>query len=253
MDCFTSQEPEYAYVSPGIAGVRAQLAAVAADIVRRYAVDGIHLDRIRYPGSQWSWDEPSLTAFRARFGRQPASAADPDWQHFRQEQVDAAVKGVFDAITAVRPGIVLSAAVWPIYDRRAFGWPSSSGLQDFSQDTRAWAAGGYLDVAVPMAYFRINDEYCSYRLPRGRTNPDWACLLDEWKRALRPLKAQLYMGLYAELGPAEVARQVQLGREKGVQGFAVYSYASAEQAGLFTALPATVFRARAAVPPAPRP
>src|SRR5918911_1789585 len=114
MDCYTSQEPEYAYVSPGIPGVRAQLAAVAADIARRYAVDGIHLDRVRYPGPQWSWDEPSVAAFRVRFGREPSSASEPDWQRFRQEQIDTAVKNVFDAITAIRPNVVLSAAVWPI-------------------------------------------------------------------------------------------------------------------------------------------
>jgi uncharacterized lipoprotein YddW (UPF0748 family) len=143
--------------------------------------------------------------------------------------------------------------VWPIYDRRAFGWPSSSGLQDFLQDTRAWATGGYLDVAAPMAYFPINERYCSYQLPARRTNPDWACLLDEWQRGLRATSTQLYMGLYAELGAAAVAREVDLGRARGVNGFAVYSYDAAEKAGLFDALPRTVFRSRAEVPTVARP
>jgi uncharacterized lipoprotein YddW (UPF0748 family) len=251
MDCYTSQEPEYAYVSPGIAGVRNHLARVAADVVRRYGVDGIHLDRIRYPGPAWSYDDPSLSVFRARHGRHPASRSDADWARFRREQINATVRAVFDSITAVRRGVLLSAAVWPIYDRRAFGWPSSSGVSDFYQDTRAWTAGGYLDVAAPMAYFRINDEYCSYTSSGDSTNPDWACLVDDWGRALRASGRQLYMGVSAELGAEEAVRQMQLGREKGVDGFAVYSYGTAERAGLFTALAASVFTSAAAVPPAP--
>ncbi|HEV3485145.1 MAG TPA: family 10 glycosylhydrolase, partial [Vicinamibacterales bacterium] len=125
MDCYTSQEPEYAYVSPGIAAVRSHLARVAADVVRRYPVDGVHLDRIRYPGPAWSYDEPSLAAFRARYGRTPSGGADPDWNRFRKEQIDATVRAVFDSVTAVRPAVSLSAAVWPIHDRATFGWPSS--------------------------------------------------------------------------------------------------------------------------------
>jgi uncharacterized lipoprotein YddW (UPF0748 family) len=250
MDCYTSQEPEYAYVSPGIASVRHHLARVAADVVRRYAVDGIHLDRIRYPGPGWSYDEPSLIAFRARTGRRPASGSDPEWDAFRREQTNATVKAVFDSITAVRPHLVLSAAVWPIHDRATFGWPSSSAVSQFYQDARAWAAGGYANVLAPMAYFAINERYCSYDRNGGRTNPDWACLLDDHQAGLRGTSAQLYMGLWAELGPDEVARQVRLGREKGVHGFAVYSYSTA--APLMDALRTTVFADKAQVPPTMR-
>jgi uncharacterized lipoprotein YddW (UPF0748 family) len=248
MDCFTSQEPEYAYVSPGIADVRTHLARVAADVVRRYPVDGVHLDRIRYPGSAWSYDEPSLDAFRARTGRAPASSIDPEWDRFRREQIDATVKAVFDSITAVRQGVALSAAVWPIHDRTTLGWPSSSAVSQFYQDARAWAAGEYIDVVAPMTYHRINEQYCSYVLPDRRTNPDWACLLDDHQSGLRATGTQLYMGLWAELGAAELVRQIELGRNKRVQGFALYSYASAKAGGVLEALGRTVFSQRAQLP-----
>jgi hypothetical protein len=104
-----------------------------------------------------------------------------------------------------------------------------------------------------MAYFRINERYCSYALPGGRTNPDWACLLDDHRTGLRGTPAQLYMGLWAEFGGDELARQVRLGREKGVHGFAVYSYSSAQKAGLFASLRASVFSEPAAVPRVGRP
>jgi uncharacterized lipoprotein YddW (UPF0748 family) len=249
MDCYTSQEEEYAYVSPGIPAVRTHFARVAADVVRRYAVDGIHLDRIRYPGPRWSYDEPSLAAFRARAGRAPAAASDSDWDRFRRDQINATVKAAFDSITAVRRDVALSAAVWPIHDRKTFGWPSSSAVSQFHQDARAWAAGGYVDVVAPMAYFAINESYCSYALPSGRTNPDWGCLLDDHQAGLRATTAQLYMGLWADLGVGELVRQIRLGRAKGVHGFALYSYGPARDAGLFDALRATVFSRDVEVPP----
>ena len=248
MDCFTSQEPEYAYLSPGIPAVRAHIARVAADVARRYTVDGIHLDRIRYPGPEWSYDETSLDAFRARTGRLPVAGRDPEWDHFRREQINAVVKAVFDSVTAVRRNVALSAAVWPIHDRTTFGWPSSSGVSQFFQDSRAWAAGGFMDVIAPMTYHRINERYCSYTLPGRRTNPDWACLLDDHQAGLRSTWAQLYMGLWADYGPAELARQIRLGREKRVHGFALYSYGPANAAGLLDALRETVFAEKAQVP-----
>jgi uncharacterized lipoprotein YddW (UPF0748 family) len=249
MDCYTSQEPEYAYVSPGIPAVRAHLARVAADIARRYPVDGIHLDRIRYPGPGWSYDEPSVAAFRARFGRLPDAGADADWSRFRREQVDATVKAVFDSVTGVRRDVALSAAVWPIHDRAKFGWPSSSGIAQFFQDARAWAAGGYIDVVAPMSYFPINERYCSYALPNGRSNPDWACLLDDHQAGLQGTRSQLYMGLWADLDPTELAREIRLGRDKRIHGFALYSYGPAASSGLLEALRATVFAEPAQVPP----
>ncbi len=252
MDCYTSQEPEYAYVSPGIPAVRAHVGRVAADIVRRYAVDGIHLDRIRYPGPSWSYDEPSLDAFVARTGREPDRGSDPEWDAFRREQINAVVKTVFDSITAVRRDVPLSAAVWPIHDRTKFGWPSSSAVSQFFQDARAWASGGYIDVLAPMTYHRINEQYCSYNLPGRRTNPDWVCLLDDHQAGLRSTTAQLYMGLWADYGPDELVRQIRLGREKRVHGFALFSYESAKAAGLFDALRRTVFIEKAQVPPITR-
>ncbi|MGK2963649.1 MAG: glycoside hydrolase family 10 protein, partial [Gemmatimonadaceae bacterium] len=82
---------EYVWVSPSFPGVRTQLARVAADIVRRYDVDGIHLDRIRYPGNAWSWDPAS----RAGFGKNP-DAFPAEWKAYRTGLVNMMVKEAHD-------------------------------------------------------------------------------------------------------------------------------------------------------------
>jgi uncharacterized lipoprotein YddW (UPF0748 family) len=226
------------WLSPGIPGVRTRLAGVAADITRRYPdVAGIHLDFIRYPGPQWSHDPPSLAAF----GKSPATNA-AEWAQFRRDQVSAAVRETHDSVQAARPAAVLSAAVWGIYQDK-WSWNSSRGYDDYFQDPRAWTTAGTLDVAVPMVYWRVQSAYCAYT--------DWLCLLDDHQAGFTPGGRQMYVGMYAPLGADEMVNEINLGRNRGVKGFTVFSYGSARSTGLFPRLASGVFRLPARVPDMP--
>jgi uncharacterized lipoprotein YddW (UPF0748 family) len=226
---------EYVYVSPGIPAVRTHLARVAADVARRYAVDGIHLDRIRYPGTAWSYDSASL----AGFGRSPSADA-AGWAQYRRDMVNLAVRETRDSVRAARPAAVLSAAVWGIH-RDLWGWNSSQGYGQYFQDPRAWAAGGYLDVAVPMTYYAINATRCGFA--------DWACLLDDHLAGIQAASATpVFIGIGANRGAAEVVAQIRLARSRGAKGVALYSYGAVEQAGLWSVLAADLFAQPADVP-----
>jgi uncharacterized lipoprotein YddW (UPF0748 family) len=225
---------ESVWLSPGIAGARTQLARVAADIVRRYTADGMHLDFIRYPGTKWSYDTASLRAF----GQDPAANASA-WSQFRRDQVSSAVRETHDSVVAARSAAVLSAAVWGIY-RDKWSWNSSEGFGQYFQDPRAWAASGTLDVAVPMTYWTVKGTYCAYT--------DWQCLLDDHVTGFRPTGRHVYIGMYAEYGADEMVREIQLGRDRKVQGFTIFSYGSAKATGLFSVLANGVFRLPAKVP-----
>jgi uncharacterized lipoprotein YddW (UPF0748 family) len=223
------------WLSPGIPGVRTQLARVAADITRRYPdVGGIHLDFIRYPGTAWSYDAPSLSAF----GKDPATNA-AEWAQFRRDQVSAAVRETRDSVAAVRPSAVLSAAVWGIYDDK-WNWSSSEGRDQYFQDPRAWMTAGTLDVAVPMIYWRIRPTYCEYT--------DWLCLVDDHRSGFQASGRHMYAGMYAPLGAEEMVRQIEAGRERGVKGFTIFSYGSAKSTNLFATLRNGVFRLPARIP-----
>ncbi|MEP6691275.1 MAG: family 10 glycosylhydrolase [Gemmatimonadaceae bacterium] len=226
---------EYVWLSPAIPGVRNELARVAADIARRYDVDGIHLDRIRYPGTRWSFDDASI----GRFGGIPAHG-DERWADFRRSLVAAAVRDVRDSARAARPSIVISAAVWGIY-RDKWSWHTSEGYSELAQDPREWALDGLVDVVVPMTYLSITPSYC------GRA--DWACLLDDHLQGVQTAGGRhLYIGIGADKGAAEVLRQIALARERGARGIALYSYTAAEAAGLFEALASGPFSTPAPVP-----
>jgi uncharacterized lipoprotein YddW (UPF0748 family) len=228
---------EYVYVSPGIPAARTHLARVAADIARRYAVDGIHLDRIRYPGTDWSYDTTSLRLF----GRDPATDA-AEWAQFRRDQVTLAVRETHDSLRAARPAAVLSAAVWGIWQDR-WSWGSSHGYGQYFQDPRAWVANGTLDVAVPMTYYSIAATRCAFA--------DWACLLDDHLVMQTGATARhVYMGIAANRGTAQVMQQIELARARGAKGVSIYSYSSIT-ADLWSALAAGPFARPATVPARP--
>lgn len=227
---------EYVYLSPGNAGVRTRLARVAADIARRYAIDGIHLDRIRLPGTAWSYDTASVNAF----GKDPA-ANPAEWNDFRRSLVDRTVQEAFDSVMAVRSTLVLSAAVWGIYIDK-WGWGSSQGYHQYFQDPLAWTQGLYLDVAAPMTYWTIDRVYCDFA--------DWACLLDDHLERIQGGGGRhLYIGVGAKNGGVEVEKQIKMARQDGANGVSIYSYNSVESQNLWGTLKRGVFKQPATIPP----
>lgn len=246
---------EYIWFSPGVPEVRTQLARVAADILRSYpGVKGIHLDRIRYPGTAWSYDAPSVNAFKdANLGAAPV-AGSAAWANFRRGFVNAAVKEVFDSVQVVRPSAVLSAAVWPIYKTMP-GWSGhSKGFDDYFQDARTWTSGGYLDVAAPMTYpastgsvsYVVKDSYCA--------SLDWDCLFDQHREVIEGRdQRHVYIGIGAIKGWAEMAKQIEIARRKGATGISVYSYGTIQSQSptAWANLEQGYFKYPATIPPMP--
>ena len=203
----------YVFFSPGNPAVRSHIAAVAGEIASRYAVDGIHLDYIRYPGAQYSHDAASVTAWEA--------AGSPDWHGWQQEQVLATAQGVRDSVLAARPGTTLSAAVWGIYED-LWGWNTSEGLHDYDQDSLLLVEAGAVDVIVPMIYWPLTDppgEYTDYRT-----------LVEFFGAEVAP--GRFWAGLEADYDNfAEVEAEIEAARLAGAAGVSVFAWTYVEDRG----------------------
>jgi len=151
------------WLDPAVTGVSERLAETFAELVERYpALDGLHLDYIRYPdalpfspatrygvGLSFGYGEESRARFEAETGlRAPFGASigngDP-WDDWRRTQLTELVGAIHRAARAKRPAIAMSAAVLADVER---GY-----LVDF-QDWIGWLERGFLDFAVPMLYTR---------------------------------------------------------------------------------------------------
>jgi uncharacterized lipoprotein YddW (UPF0748 family) len=214
-----SARVEGLYLSPIPDGAAAYTTSVVDDLARRYDVDGIHFDYIRYPNDEFDHSPAALARFRrevipdltraernqfdARLKTEPTIYADAfpvRWREFRRERLTALLVRLRAAVKARRPHATVSAAVFPdardAVARRLQDWP-------------LWTGRGLLDVICPMAYttdpaaFRAQIE--SARLLAG-DKPVWAGI-----------------GAY-RLSSSETIESILTAREIGARGVVLFSY-----------------------------
>src|ERR671935_441535 len=131
---------------------------------RAYDIDGIHLDRIRYPeapmdgrGANVGYNETSVARFNARYGTSGyPKSNDPRWNDWRREQVTNFVRRFYLSAKAIRPSIKISAALiaWSNGPRASGGFEQTEAYSRVFQDWPAWMREGIIDLASPMLYKR---------------------------------------------------------------------------------------------------
>jgi uncharacterized lipoprotein YddW (UPF0748 family) len=208
-------EAEGFYLAPANPEVRAFVASVAGEIARRYPVDGVHLDYVRFPAASVSTDSVTRGAFETFSAARDSAAADattgevrgraadasgrepeaggPAWQAFRCEQLRRFVAAVRDTLRRVRPQAVLSAAV--LADTLA--------ARARGQDWPLWVREGLLDRAFPMCYqastSSVLEQLVAYkdRLGTAGVVPGIACYNQPARAAAAKIKAARALGFGA--------------------------------------------------------
>ena len=120
--------------------------------VAKKGVAGVHLDYIRYPGTDYCFCPTCRKAFERKIGRAvgrwPQDIGDDKalaeaWTNFRAEAIGAVVRDIAKHVRAEAPGVRISAAVT--------GDPSRAVVER-GQDWVGWCRNGWLDFACPMNY-----------------------------------------------------------------------------------------------------
>ncbi|HEX8127542.1 MAG TPA: family 10 glycosylhydrolase [Pyrinomonadaceae bacterium] len=142
---------------------------VVNHLVRNYDIDGLHLDRIRYPeigisgqtpstGANIGYNTTSVERFQKHYDIAPGAPApapnNPQWSQWRRDQVTNIVRRIYLNALSIKPDLKVSAALI------AFGgigtseaaWNSAEANWRVYQDWRAWTEEGIIDIAIPMVY-----------------------------------------------------------------------------------------------------
>lgn len=218
----------YLWASPGLDQVADHVTAVVTDVVRRYAVDGVHLDLVRYAGRDYSYDPIS----NAAAGDVKTPARD-QWQ---RDRVTTLVRRVRTETRALRPAATVSAAVWPYY-RDRWGWGLSEGYNDFYQDSKGWLATGAVDAILPMLYGGKADEFAA-----------WETLMKDF--VADGAGGDVYPGIGAGYDDfALITARIEAARRAGAPGHALFSYRALDERGYWDDLAAGPYR----VPARPQP
>lgn len=230
---------EYQFFSPGNGDARAHIAAVAAEIAARYAIDGVHLDYVRYPGPSYSHDPASEADYAIARGGVPNLT----WADFQRSRVTALVADVKRRLAAERPAAILTVAAWPIY-RNRWSWSAvSKGFDDYYQDSHAWAERGLVDALCPMTYWPMTS-------PKGERT-DWATLIDDHLAATRAGGRHLFAAVSADHDADEVLRQIDYARRSGARGLMFFELGGLRTHGHLARLAEGPFRDPAPVPTYP--
>jgi uncharacterized lipoprotein YddW (UPF0748 family) len=181
------------------------------EIVKKYDVDGIHFDYIRYPDSNACFCQNCKEEFEKSVGVKVenwpddvfSSAYADKFIKWRSDQITRLVRDVSEQARKINPKVKISAAVFNDYP---------ACIRNVGQDWKLWIDSGYLDFVCPMDYTDDNDRF---------TN-----MVTNQKAVVNGL-VPLYPGIGASapgLSPDQVAMQAHVARTLGVDGFIIFNY-----------------------------
>ena len=244
------------WMDPGEKAAQDRFIAVVTDVLRRYDVDGVHVDDYFYPypvaqnggpadgGPELDFpDEPTWRAYVAAGG----TLSRADW---RRQNVDSLMERFYREVRAVKPLARIGVSPFGLGrpDRRPPGVTGFSQYDKLYADVEKWLAAGWLDYLAPQLYW-----------PRESSGQPFGTLLDYWI-AQNPAQRHVWPGLFTSRIDAtdkswsaeEITGQVELARARGATGHLHFSLAAIAQnrKGIAERLPAT-YGAPALVPATP--
>ncbi|MFZ4768283.1 MAG: glycoside hydrolase family 10 protein, partial [Roseimicrobium sp.] len=153
------------WMDPGEPGVRARSLAVMMDVLRRYDVDGIHMDDYFYPyplkknGAVISFpDERAWNAAKAGGSQLSRS----DW---RRENVNSFVRELYAGIKKEKPWVRFGISPFGLWRP---GHPDGCGkgaldpYEELAADSLKWLQNGWCDYLAPQLYWPIEPTNLSF-------------------------------------------------------------------------------------------
>ncbi len=156
-------------MNPGMPENREYICNVAGDILRRYDIDGLHIDDYFYPYPAAGENIPDDTQF-ARYGNGINNKG--DWRRYN---VNLFIQQLHDTIIAVKPWVKFGVSPFGIYrnKRNAANGSDTNGLQNYDDlyaDVLLWVNNGWVDYCVPQLYWQIGNKAADYKTLIGWWN-----------------------------------------------------------------------------------
>lgn len=258
MDHVTNAHPEivrhygdFLWLDPGEKATQRHTLSVLLDVVKRYDVDGIHIDDYFYPYKSYARgadfpDDHSYGEYQNAGGRMSRG----DW---RRANVDTFIHDASEGIHKIKPWVKFGISPFGIYRP---GQPRTvkAGMDQYADlyaDPLKWWQKGWCDYLTPQLYWKMNSDQ-PYRD------------LLTWWQAQNLRKHNLWPGNYtsktdrletegAATWPAqEIVDQVEATRQEGAGGNVHFSMrALMHNAGGIADALRKVYATRALVPPSP--
>jgi uncharacterized lipoprotein YddW (UPF0748 family) len=173
---------------------------VLSDLAKRYDVDGIQLDFLRYPGHNFN-DIPEFIAFGDTLNRD-------DW---RRENISKFVHTLHDTLRSIKPLLKIGATPFGIYKNKENA-EGSEAYYTVYQDSRKWLKNGWVDYLAPQIYWDIEH------------NPRFDTLAVDWEKSSFGRNIVLGVAAYKPQVYRELDKIISLSLTIGASGTAMFRY-----------------------------
>lgn len=200
------------WMDPGEAGVRERSKEVMLDVLRRYDVDGIHMDDYFYPyplkknGTAMEFlDNRTWNAYRTKGGDLTRS----DW---RRSNVDNFVKGLYEDIKKEKPWVrfgISPFGIWRPNNPEGYAKGALDAYEDISADSLKWLQNGWCDYLAPQLYWPTEPKNLSFNVLF-----DWWLTQNTSRRHIWPGMAS--DRVLSDRQPSDILRQISYTRERAV-------------------------------------
>lgn len=245
------QYGEYYWMDPGEKDVQDYSINVIVDCVRRYDIDGVHMDDYFYPykvkgpdGKILDFpDEPSWQ----KYVKSGGTLGREDW---RRQNVDKFIQRLYTSVHKVKPQVRVGLSPFGIWKP---GFPEQvKGLNQYDElyaDARLWLQKGWVDYWTPQLYWLCGNPDQSYPV------------LLKWWMEQNIMDRNVYPGLFtSKIGEGggvwnanEIKWQILWTRLLGAKGnvhFSMKAFTD-NMDDIDNVLTSSVYAAQALVPPSP--
>ena len=184
------------WIDPGDPAARKFVLETMLDVVKRYDIDGIHLDDYFYPYRESRTVTRRVRGKRVRTRVGIEFPDDKTWKKYgrerfsdrdtwRRDNINDFVESLYKDVKAIKPTMVVGISPFGIW--RPGHPPGITGLDAFEEiyaDSRRWLHEGWLDYVAPQLYWQVGGPQDRFRL------------LDDWWREQNPLNRHIWPGLY---------------------------------------------------------
>ncbi len=143
------------WLDPGEQAAQAHTLAVFLDVVRRYDIDGVHIDDYFYPYPSYLKDQefPDEAAW-GRYVEDGGHLGRGDW---RRENVNRLIERIYLGIKREKPWVKFGISPFGIW--RPGNPPGVAGFDQYDKlcaDARLWLNKGWCDYFTPQLYWKIS-------------------------------------------------------------------------------------------------
>lgn len=158
------QYGKHLWLDPGLKQAQEYSKKVILDVVRRYDIDGVHLDDYFYPypekdssGKEIPFpDDDSFNIYKASGGK----LSREDW---RRENINQFIRSIYAEIHATKRWVKFGISPFGIWRP---GYPEQiRGMDAYDRiyaDSKKWLNNGWLDYFAPQLYWQINEKAQSF-------------------------------------------------------------------------------------------